>query len=285
MPSTNPARQNRLLSVLPPVDSQRFFSDLQPISLPLRHVIQAAAGPLDHVYFIESGVASILTTMANGASIEVGMIGTEGMVGVSALFGAEVSSQNVIIQVAGTVLRMNTARCREAFNQSAEVRNVILRFADSLFDVSAQTAACNRLHSIEQRCARWLLMARARHTSDSIPMTHEFLASMLGVRRAGVSETAGELQRSGLIRYHHGKVTIVDREGLEAAACECFALDRDRLDRLLSMPPKISVLLSAGGQNIPPFVASPKGLKEPGGIDERVASTLALGSPELEPPG
>jgi CRP-like cAMP-binding protein len=233
MPPTNCARQNRLLSALLPEVSQRFFSDLHPISLPLRHVIQAAAGPLDHVYFIESGVASILTTMVNGASIEVGMIGTEGLVGVSALFGAEISSQNVIMQVPGTALRMNTARCRDAFNQSAEVRKVILRFADSIFNVSAQTAACNRLHSIEQRCARWLLMARTRHPSDIIPMTHEFLASMLGVRRAGVSETAGELQRSGLIRYHHGKVTIVDREGLEAAACECYALDRDRLDSLL----------------------------------------------------
>ena len=216
-----------------PEDSQRFFADLQPISLPLRHVIQAATEPLEHVYFIESGVASVLTTMVNGTSIEVGMIGTEGLVGVSALFGAEISSQNVIMQVPGTALRMNAARCREAFNQRADVREVILRFADNIFNVSAQTAACNRLHSIEQRCARWLLMAYARHPSDIFPMTHEFLASMLGVRRAGVSETAGELQRSGLIRYHHGKVTIVDREGLEAAACECYSLDRDRLDSLL----------------------------------------------------
>jgi len=128
---------------------------------------------------------------------------------------------------------MSAARCRDAFNQSAAVRSVMLRFADVLFNLSAQTAACNRLHSIEQRCARWLLMAYARHTSDVIPMTHEFLSSMLGVRRAGVSETAAELQRSGLIRYQHGKVTIVDRDSLERAACECFALDRDRFDRLL----------------------------------------------------
>src|SRR4029079_8028960 len=118
-------------------------------------------------------------------------------------------------------LRMNAPRCRNAFDHSAEVRKVLLRFADSLFNLSAQTAACNRLHSIEQRCARWLLMARARHTSAVIPMTHEFLSSMLGVRRAGVTETAGELQRSGLIRLQQGKVTIINRDGFEAAPREC----------------------------------------------------------------
>jgi CRP-like cAMP-binding protein len=171
--------------------------------------------------------------MANGATVEVGMIGMEGLIGVSALLGAEVSSQNVICQIPGTALRMNTARCLDAFNQSAEVRKVLLRFADTLFNLSAQTAACNRLHSIEQRCARWLLMARARHISDVIPMTHEFLSSMLGVRRAGVTETAGELQRSGLVRLQQGKVTIINRDGFEAAACECYALDRDRFNYLL----------------------------------------------------
>jgi CRP-like cAMP-binding protein len=206
---------------------------LHPVSLAIRHVIQAVADPFEYVYFIEQGVASVLTIMANGAAIEVGMIGMEGLVGVSALLGAEVSSQNVICQIPGTALRINTARCLDAFNQSAEVRKVLLRFADTLFNLSAQTAACNRLHSIEQRCARWLLMARARHTSDVIPMTHEFLSSMLGVRRAGVTETAGELQRSGLVRLQQGKVTIIDRDGLEAAACECYALDRDRLNHLL----------------------------------------------------
>ena len=215
--------------ILPTVALTAFFS----VSLALRHVIQAVTDPFKHVYFIEQGVASVLTTMANGATIEVGMIGMEGLVGVSALFGAEVSSQNVICQIPGTALQMNTARCLDAFNQSVEVRKVLLRFADTLFNLSAQTAACNRLHSIEQRCARWLLMARARHTSDVIPMTHEFLSSMLGVRRAGVTETAGELQRSGLVRLQQGKVTIIDRDGLEGAACECYALDRDRLDHLL----------------------------------------------------
>ena len=232
MPSTTPEHKNHLLTALQVGDLKHFFSDLYPVPLSLRHVIQAAGEPIEHVYFINEGVASVLTTMANGAMIEVGMIGIEGVVGVSAVLGAEVSVQQIIIQIPGSALRMSAARCRAAFAQSAEFRRVMLRFADAMLNLSAQTAACNRLHSIEQRCARWLLMAYTRHTSNIIPMTHEFLSTMLGVRRVGVTETAGELQRSGLIRYQHGKVTIIDHEGLENAACECYALDRDNFNRL-----------------------------------------------------
>ena len=122
---------------------------------------------------------------------------------------------------------------KAAFDRSEPVRRVALRFTEALLNLSAQTAACNRLHSIEQRCARWLLMAMDRTETDRIPLTHEFLASMLGVRRAGVTNVAGELQRSGLIRYHHGQLSIIDREGLEANACECYRIDHDRLSRLL----------------------------------------------------
>jgi CRP-like cAMP-binding protein len=155
------------------------------------------------------------------------------VVGVSALLGGETSAQQVIVQVPGTALRMSAARCKVAFDQSEAVRRVALRFVEDMLNLSAQTAACNRLHSIEQRCARWLLMAIDRTQSDQIPITHEFLASMLGVRRAGVTNTAGELQRSGLIRYNRGLLTVVDREGLEASACECYHIDHERLNRLL----------------------------------------------------
>lgn len=128
---------------------------------------------------------------------------------------------------------MTAAECKHAFDESAAVRTVFLRFIEALIYLGGQTAACNRLHTIEQRLARWLLMAHDRVQTNVMPMTHEFLAAMLGVRRAGVTETAGELQRSGLIRYHHGRLAIDDREGLEAAACECYRLDHDRLMRLL----------------------------------------------------
>jgi CRP-like cAMP-binding protein len=234
MPLSNHiAAKNRLLAAMPPEDLQRFFSDLDPVSLSLRQVLHEVGAPLEHVYFIEEGVASILTNMADGSTIEVGMIGMEGMVGVAALLGGEIAAQQIIVQVPGTALRMSAALCKAAFDHSEAVRRIALRFTEAILNLSAQTAACNRLHSIEQRCARWLLMAIDRTQSDNIPLTHEFLASMLGVRRAGVTVTAGELQRSGLIRYHHGQLTIVDRDGLEANACECYRIDHDRLDRLL----------------------------------------------------
>jgi CRP-like cAMP-binding protein len=231
-PSTNPPK-NRLLAALQRDEFNRLFSDLQPVSLGLRQVLYEPGDPLEYVYFIEEGVASILTGMTNGATIEVGMIGYEGIVGVAALLGSEASSQHIVIQVPGTALRMKAAKCRDAFERSATVRAATLRYVQALLDLSGQTAACNRLHSIEQRCARWLLMARDRLDGNTMPMTHEFLASMLGVRRAGITETIGELERSGLIRNTRGRVTIGDRDGLEAAACECYRIDHERLARLL----------------------------------------------------
>jgi len=169
--------------------------------------------------------------MMNGSTIEVGMVGAEGLVGVSALLGSDTASQQVIVQIPGIALRMNAGRCKTAFDQSEPVRRVALRFIEAFLNLTAQTAACNRLHSIEQRCARWLLMALDRIQSDTMPLTQEFLASMLGVRRAGITTIAGELQRSGLIRYHHGQLSVVDRDGLEANACECYRIDHDRLMR------------------------------------------------------
>ena len=227
------AQKNRILAAVSQEDFDRFFASLQPVSLTLKEVLHEVGAPLDWVYFIEQGVASVLTSMANGASIEVGMIGREGIVGVAALLGGEDAAQRVIVQVPGTALKMPAAKCRAAFEQSAAFRAAVLHYTQSFLDLSAQTAACNRLHSIEQRGARWLLMARDRIDGDVMPMTHEFLATMLGVRRAGVTETVGEFHRAGLIRNHRGEVTVVDRDGLEAAACECYRIDHERLMRLV----------------------------------------------------
>jgi len=232
-PSNRINDKNRLLVAIPQEDLERFFSDLHPVSLSLRQVLHEVGAPLEDVYFIEQGVASVLTNMADGSTIEVGMIGMEGMVGVPALLGGKTSVQKVIVQIPGTALRMNAALCKAAFDQSEAIRRVVLRFTEAVLNLSAQTAACNRLHTIEQRCARWMLMAVDRVQSDEIPLTHEFLSSMLGVRRAGVTNTAGELQSSGLIRYHRGLLTIVDRDGLEMTACECYRIDHDRLNGLL----------------------------------------------------
>jgi CRP-like cAMP-binding protein len=225
--------KNRLLAALPQEERERFFANLQQVPLVLRQVVCEVGAPVGSVYFPEHGVASVLTTMADGSMIEVGMIGFEGMVGATAVLDNEYSAQQIIVQVPGSAMRMKAAECKTAFDQSPAFRRRVLRYLGSLMDLHAQTAACNRLHRIEQRCARWLLMAHDRLQNDVMPMTHEFLASMLGVRRAGVTEAAAELQRSGLIRYHHGRITIIDREGLEAAACECYRIDHDRFLRLL----------------------------------------------------
>jgi CRP-like cAMP-binding protein len=221
--------KNRLLRALPQEGLDRFFAGVEPVTLTLRQVIQNTAKPIEYVYFLEEGVSSVLTMMSDGSTIEVGMIGVEGMVGVSAMFDGEDSAQHVIVQIPGRALRISADLCRRTFNESEAMRAVMLRFASALLNLSAQTAACNRLHSIEQRCARWLLMAHDRVKSETMPMTHEFLSSMLGVRRAGVTTTAGELQRSGLISYRQGELTIRDPEGLEALACECYRLDHQRL--------------------------------------------------------
>jgi CRP-like cAMP-binding protein len=198
-----------------------------------RQVLYEAGAPIDHLYFVEQGIASALTSMENGATIEVGMIGLEGVVGLPALLGGEISTQQIIVQVPGSALQIGAAAGKLAVEESASFRRLVFRYTREFLNTSAQTAACNRLHSVEQRCARWLLMSHDRVEEDVIPLTHDFFASMLGVRRAGVTETVGELQRSGLIRNNRAQVTIVDREGLEAVACECYRADHDRFRRLL----------------------------------------------------
>ena len=232
-PSNCNTIKNRLLTALPQGELDQVYLNLHAVALSQRQIVHAAGAPIEDVYFVEEGLGSVLTNMANGSTIEVGMIGMEGVIGVSALLGAEVSAQMALVQIPGTAFRMSATRCKAIFDQSAAFRAIALRFAEAMLNLSAQTAACNRLHSVEQRCARWLLMASDRIGSQTMPMTHEFLASMLGVRRAGVTTTAGDLQRSGLIRYHHGQLTITDREGLEATACECYPIDRNQLGSLL----------------------------------------------------
>jgi len=197
-----------------------------------KEVLHEQNGLIEHVYFVEEGVASVLTVTANGATSEVGMIGTEGMVGVSALLGAKASAQHVIVQVPGIALRMDAALCKEAFDRRPGMHAAVLRFVDAFLNLSAQTAGCNLRHTAEQRCARWLLMASDRAQSNTIPMTHDFLSSMLGVRRTGVTAIARGFQQSGLIDYHRGRVRLVDRDGLEAAACECYSIDHVRLNGL-----------------------------------------------------
>lgn len=216
------ARKNHLLAAMSAADADRFFSNLQPVSLALRQIVYEVGAPLEHVFFVEQGVVSIITKMLSGETIEAGMIGAEGVVGLPALFGDRTSGHEMIVQGPGHALRMDAADYIAAFDQSGGVRGIMQRYTGKLFAIATQTAACNRLHSLRERSARWLLMMHDRLASDDMPLTHEFLSFTLGTRRTRVTEAAGELQRAGLIRYTRGTVTILDRSGLTSVACECY---------------------------------------------------------------
>jgi CRP-like cAMP-binding protein len=225
--------KNRLLAAMAPGDFAELADDLQLVTLPKKQIVYEVGSPLDQIYFIEDGLASVLTMMEDGSSSEVGMVGPEGLIGVSALLGGTHSAQHIVIQLPGSAFRISAAACKAVFDENPRVRGILLRFVEDLLNLSSQTAACNRLHQVEQRTARWLLMSSDRTDSQVLRLTQEFLAAMLGVRRSGISEAAAELQRSGLIRYRRGEITIIDRIGLEKTACECYDLDRRRIERLL----------------------------------------------------
>jgi CRP-like cAMP-binding protein len=224
---------NRLLGLLPRRDYQRLLPHLKPVSLEYRQSMYRANKTIGFVYFIETGVASLVNTMANGQAAEVGTIGSEGMVGLPLLFGDNRAPTSVYIQVPGAGLRMKAAAFRQELAQSASMRVAMLRYAHAFFNQVAQSAACNHFHNIQQRTCRWMLMTHDRMQSDEFLLTQEFLAMMLGVQRTGVTAAAGGLQRAGLITYNRGNVTILDRRGLERLSCECYATSRKEFDRLL----------------------------------------------------
>ena len=226
--------KNRILSTLPLSDMIIICPHLHPVDLKQHQVLYDIGEDFESIYFIEQGVASILTTMEDGSSVEAGMVGFEGLTPIAGLLGDKASEQHTVIQLPGHAFKMNVVTCKAIFDENINFRQVVLRFTNSILRLSGQTAACNRLHSLEQRLVRWLLMSSDRLESDILPYTQEYLSIMLGVRRAGVTEAAGELQRSGLIRYHHGHVTITDRTGIEKAACECYCVDQARFKNLFS---------------------------------------------------
>jgi CRP-like cAMP-binding protein len=224
---------NRLLGLLPSGDYQRLRPHLQAVPLAYRQSLYRANEPIGFVYFIETGVGSLVNTMANGQAAEVGTIGSEGMVGLPLLLGDNQAPTSVYIQVPGAGLRMKAAQFKRELAQSASMRAVMLRYAHAFFNQVAQSAACNHFHSLQQRCCRWLLMTHDRMQSDEFLLTQEFLAMMLGVQRTGVTTAAGALQRAGFIRYKRGTVTMLDRGGLEQRACECYGVSKLAFDRLL----------------------------------------------------
>ena len=225
---------NRLLGLLPASDYERLRAHLHRIPLEYKQSLYRANKPLDFVYFIETGVGSLVHTMTNGQAAEVGTIGNEGVVGLPLVLGEDRAPTSVYVQVPGEGLQITAALFTRELARSATMRAVMLRYTHAFFNQVAQSAACNHFHSLEQRCCRWLLMTYDRMNCDEFLLTQEFLAMMLGVRRSGVSEAAAALQRQELIRYTRGNVTILDRRGLTRRACECYSVSKKEFDRLLS---------------------------------------------------
>ncbi|WP_120010840.1 Crp/Fnr family transcriptional regulator [Teichococcus vastitatis] len=225
------APRNRLLAALPAEDLAKLWPQLTLVELAFRDVLHAAEQPIDQVYFPETGYASILAYMEDGDTAEVAQIGPEGMIGLPVLLEDDRGDLEAMVQNPGTALQMNRVAFRQALASVPAFRSLLLRYALMHHEQMARTGACNGRHGLQQRLARWLLMTHDRAEGGSFRMTQEFLAMMLGVRRAGISVAAGTLQKAGLIHYERRQITVTDRPGLEAAACRCYGIVRRASDR------------------------------------------------------
>jgi CRP-like cAMP-binding protein len=224
---------NRLLATLPHEDAERLLPQLTPVPLALGDVLYEPDRPMAYLYFPTTAVVSLIYTMVDGTTAEMGLVGNEGVVGIALFMGGDTTPNRAIVQVAGEALRLRASILRAEFMRAGAVQLALLRYTQALITQISQTAVCNRLHAIEQRLCRWLLLTRDRVPSDAIQMTQEFIAHMLGVRREGVTLAARDLQEAGLIRYVRGHITILDRPGLEATACECYRVVKAEFTRLL----------------------------------------------------
>jgi CRP-like cAMP-binding protein len=224
MPTANrvPATANSLLAALPPHACQRLLAGLEPVTLTFGKVLYEPGDPIRHVYFPNDSLVSLLTLADGHLALEVGMVGYEGMVGAPLSLGIDVSPVRALVQGSGTAMRMTAARFRKEFHRCPPLQRALYRYVHGLMTQITQTAACNRFHLVEARLARWLLMTRDRVRANQFRLTQEFLAHMLGVRRVGVTKAASALQRQNLISYSRGNITILDRNGLEAASCRCY---------------------------------------------------------------
>jgi len=238
MLSPHSPKQNHLLAALPAPEFARLSPHLELVSMPLGEVLYESGGRLQHVYFPTTSIVSLLYVLEDGASAEIAVVGNEGILGISIFMGGQTTPNRAIVQSAGYGYRLNSQLLKQEFNRSGPVRPLLLRYTQALITQMAQTAVCNRHHTVEQQLCRWLLLSLDRLSSVSLIMTQELIANMLGVRREGVTEAAGKLQRAGLIRYSRGSIEVLDRPGLEQAVCECYRVVKREFDRLLSDIPR-----------------------------------------------
>jgi CRP-like cAMP-binding protein len=233
MPVTVDKSSNHLLAALPASEWQRWQPHLELIKLKLGQVLYESGGKMQHVYFPIDAIVSLLFVLENGASAEIAVVGNEGIVGVSLFMGGETTPSRAVVQSAGQCLRLSAEVLKKEFRDSLPVMHLLLRYTQALITQMTQTAVCNRHHSLDQQLCRWLLLSMDRLTGSHLLMTQELIANMLGVRREGVTEAAGRLQKAGLISYTRGKIEVIDRVGLEERTCECYAVVKKEYDRLL----------------------------------------------------
>jgi CRP-like cAMP-binding protein len=225
-----------LLAALPDAEWQRWLSHLERVAMPLGQVLYESGDTLSHVYFPTTAIVSLLYVMENGASAEIAVVGNEGIVGISLFMGGDSTPSRAVVQSAGRGFRLKAEIMKDAFNQAGTVLHLLLRYTQALITQMAQTAVCNRHHSLDQQLCRWLLLSLDRLQGNELVMTQELIANMLGVRREGVTESALKLQQAGLIRYARGHISVLDRMGLEKRSCECYAVVKKEYDRLLPDP-------------------------------------------------
>ena len=224
---------NSLLASLPAPEWQRIGPLLEAVDLPLGEVLHESGCKMSHVYFPINAIVSLLYVMETGASAEIAVVGNEGVVGIALFMGGETTPSRAVVQSAGKGYRLRAADIKEEFGRSGPVLHLLLRYTQALITQMAQTAVCNRHHSLDQQLCRWLLLSLDRLSGNELVMTQELIANMLGVRREGVTEAALKLQKLGLIKYARGRITVLDRTGLEERTCECYAVVKDEYDRLL----------------------------------------------------
>jgi CRP-like cAMP-binding protein len=236
MPSPAPLSspdQNHLLDALPPAERERIFPHLRLVKLPLGTVLYESGDTQRYVYFPIDAIVSLLYVLKDGASAEIAVVGNDGAIGVALFMGGATMTNRAIVQSAGSAYRLTRKRIEEELARHGDMLHVLLRYTQALITQMAQTAVCNRHHSVDQQLCRWLLLSLDRLSSNKLIMTQELIANMLGVRREGVTEAAGKLQKAGVIEYRRGRITVLDRPRLEAMSCECYEVVRKETDRLL----------------------------------------------------
>ena len=237
MANANDPKKNKLLAALPDADWLQLAPHLEWVDMPLGHVVYESGVTLSHVYFPTTAIVSLLYVMEDGGSAEIAVVGNDGLIGISLFMGGESTPSRAVVQSAGQGVRLPSAILKEQFNRAGALMHMLLRYTQALITQMSQTAVCNRHHLLEQQLCRWLLLSLDRLDGSDLVMTQELIANMLGVRREGVTEAALKLQALGLIRYVRGRITVLDRAGLEQRSCECYAVVKKEYDRLLPSPP------------------------------------------------